>query len=72
MANPVTIAILARGVQGSGKSLAIDNMVRGLRDNDYFHVGPVNYYALRDGSEAAFLEVKLKVVVGQVIEHDDT
>lgn len=60
MNNPMCkIQITAKGPLGSGKSLAISDMIRGLRDYGHFIVTPV-LIGTAEGEEYQEIEVQIK------------
>ena len=64
------IKIEAIGPQASGKSLAIADMIAGLREGGHFHVDDRVLGMLSEGEE--YREVELRLVYNMLnpIEHD--
>lgn len=65
----VKLHITAEGDRKSGKSLAIAEMIQGLKEGDHFHVTEVNKQS--NGTlETVIVEVRLKYHATHAIEHE--
>lgn len=59
MSDPFELTITAKGPRACGKSLGIDDMLRGLEERGHFHVLHKKLHA-SENNECAVFTVKLK------------
>lgn len=66
----VVIEITVKGPVASGKSLAMSDMVAGLKDKGHFHVRDI-LVGNGDNFEHKMLEARLRYEMTHPIEHED-